>query len=151
MNRTPYESKQWAATQPAPPYTGGTSENTPPWDKLPSRVELLQTHQGGKHNENKWWLWKCIGKVFPYEVGRRIARPLRLSPLPRKSAIIRIGSKIAGGVCYHDCCICYETLVASMVCLGNCPHRIHLPRYTALQVRTGADLRCLASLSLIHI
>ena len=38
--------------------------------------------------------------------------------------------------------VCYEALVALMVCLGSCPHRIHLPCYAALRVRAGVDLRC---------
>ena len=42
----------------------------------------------------------------------------------------------------EDCCVCYEALVAPMVCLGSCPHRLHLPCYAALRARAVADLRC---------
>ena len=42
----------------------------------------------------------------------------------------------------EDCCVCYETLVAPMVHLCTCPHRLHLPCYAALRIRAATDLRC---------
>ena len=42
----------------------------------------------------------------------------------------------------EDCCVCYEALGAPMVCLGSCPHRLHLPCYVAFRVRAGTNLRC---------
>ena len=32
----------------------------------------------------------------------------------------------------EDCCVCHEALVAPMVCLRSCPHRLHLLCYAAL-------------------
>ena len=42
----------------------------------------------------------------------------------------------------EDCCVCYEALASPLVYLENCSHRLHLPCYAALRVRTEADLRC---------
>ena len=42
----------------------------------------------------------------------------------------------------EDCCACYEALASPLVYLESCSHRLHLPSYTVLRVRTEADLRC---------
>ena len=42
----------------------------------------------------------------------------------------------------EDCCVCCETLASPLVYLESYSHRLHLPCYAALRVKTEADLRC---------